>query len=354
MMQRIVNLFIPFLFILTSSTLSGQPLQNRNLIVVTLDGFRWQELFNGADSSLLFDDTFTHDSVIQKQFWSLEAQDRREKLMPFVWNVLANEGQLYGNRQHGNRVDCANPYWFSYPGYSELFTGIVDMKIKSNRKIVNRNSTVFEFIKNYPGFEGNIGVFSTWDVIPYIVRAHSNGYESVPCHLAPPSGKPNDEHTFDQAIAYLDRAQPRVMFISFDGTDEHGHGGRYDEYLRSAHGADQMLRQLWQTVQQNEFYKDNTTLFITTDHGRGHLFKKSWKHHGRHTLGSNHIWLAVMGPETPPMGEMKSERRYFQKQVAKTLAAFMGMDYTNRRPVGEKIYEMLEGTPVVSVRSNRP
>jgi len=37
---------------------------------------------------------------------------------------------------------------------------------------------------------------------------------------------------------------------------------------------------------------------------------------------------------------MKNEGQYFQKQVAKTIAAFLGMQYENTEPVGPVVESM--------------
>ena len=50
--------------------------------------------------------------------------------MPFVWETIAQNGELLGNSTYGNNVNVQNRYWFSYPGRSEAFTGYYDSAIK--------------------------------------------------------------------------------------------------------------------------------------------------------------------------------------------------------------------------------
>lgn len=343
------------------SCVFAQERQTENLVLITLDGFRWIELFEGADSVLLYSDDFVHDKNVVRQFWDASPVVRREKLLPFFWKVIGVEGQLYGNRNFGNRVNCANPHWFSYPGYSEMLVGFVDKRIRSNDKIENPNYTVLNYIHDQPAFTDHVAVFSTWDVIPAVVREQSagiytNGGEESAMDtmlseqekllndlqrvVKNPHGARYDAFTFQYGFEYLKRARPRVLFISLDETDEHGHGGRYDEYLKSAHRTDEMIGKLWNWIQSDEQYKNKTTLLITTDHGRGHAGKKGWKGHGRLITGSSQMWFAVIGPDTPPLGEMKNEGQYFQKQVAKTIGAFLGLKYQNVEPVGDVVESM--------------
>ena len=98
--------------------------KTKNVIVISLDGYRWRELFQGADSALLFNTKYTKDSAwtVQK-YWAATPTERRKKLMPFTWSHIAKNGQIYGNRILGNNVDLKNTYWFSYPGRSETWTG---------------------------------------------------------------------------------------------------------------------------------------------------------------------------------------------------------------------------------------
>lgn len=349
-------------FLCYSLAANGQDLKTKNLIIVTLDGLRWQEIFKGPDSSIIFNGDYTKDKNILNQFWQPPAVGRREKLLPFFWKVVATQGQLYGNRDYKNEVNCANPHWFSYPGYSEILTGIVDRRIRSNDPIENPNYTVLEFIHQQPGFENKVAAFATWDVFPFILREEKSGIpvnaakelaagviserEDLLNELQPliqnPHGSRYDAFTFYYAFEFLKRRGPRVLFIGFDETDQHAHAGLYDQYLSSVHRTDEMLSRLWTWLQSQPDYKDQTTLLITTDHGRGKGHRNSWRNHGRLSFGSGQTWFAVIGPDTPALGEMKNANRYFLKQIAKTSAVFLGLDYNNVEPVGETIRTMVK------------
>jgi hypothetical protein len=142
-------------------------------------------------------------------------------------------------------------------------------------------------------------------------------------------------------LEFLKKEHPRALLISFDETDEHAHGGRYGEYLKAAHNIDKMIENLWTWIQSNKGYQDETTLIITTDHGRGHNNRQSWKTHGRQAFGSGQIWIAVIGPDTDALGEMKNKDQYWQNQFAKTAAAFLSLDYSSSKPVGSIIHSMI-------------
>ncbi len=331
--------------------------KTENIIIVTLDGMRWQEVFGGADEVLVNDSIFNHDREgIKKKFWAATATERRQKLFPFFWTTIATQGQLYGNRAFNNKLDNANPYWFSYPGYNEIFTGYPDTAINSNDKIYNPNENVLEYINKQKGYTGKIAAFTTWDVFPFILNSKRNGLYvnadvdtlnfSVPelklindiQFLTPrPIGVRPDVLTYFAGREYLKAYKPKLLYIAFDETDDFAHGGLYDQYLGSAHAEDAMIGDLWKTIQSIPQYKDKTTLIITCDHGRGDKIKANWKHHGSKIEDAHELWLAVIGPDTSPSGEIKTPGQLYQKQIAATIAQLLGLSFTANHPVADPI-----------------
>ena len=103
------------------------------------------------------------------------------------------------------------------------------------------------------------------------------------------------------------RNRPRVLFVGYGETDEWAHLGRYDLLLRSAHDMDRFVAELWNTMQAMPEYRDQTTFLITADHGRGQGLE-DWKEHGNDTPGSSEIWIAALGPDTPPLGRAPRRR----------------------------------------------
>lgn len=362
MTTRIIAAILVALFV--TSRAEAQKPETENIVLVTLDGLRWQEVFEGADASIASKEKYVdHPADIQK-FLRPSPTQSRESLMPFLWNVVSTNGQLYGNRHFGNKVNCTNDHLVSYPGYSEMLVGFHHPKVSSNRKVNNPHATVFEYISKHEPFRDEVAAFATWDAFSYILRKtkseiHINaGQDLATGKLTHHERKLNDillngegrsdTMTFQYAMEYLKRERPRVTFIGFDGTDHFGHKGQYDEYLKAAHSADQMIAKLWSWIQSQPDYRDKTTLFITTDHGRG-KGKNNWRKHRLLAAGSRHIWFAVIGPDTPAFGEMKIRSKNYQHQVAKTLAAFLGLPYQNERPVGEVVQTMIS----LPVRQNK-
>src|SRR6202041_1357200 len=80
------------------------------------------------------------------------------------------------------------------------------------------------------------------------------------------------------------------------------------------------------TMQAMPEYRGQTKVIITTDPGRGSGLVE-WKEHGGEQKGSENIWSAMMGPDTPTLGERTNIAPVTQAQIAATLAGFLGKDY---------------------------
>ncbi|TFF38572.1 alkaline phosphatase family protein [Mucilaginibacter psychrotolerans] len=341
--------------------------KTKNLIIVTLDGMRWQEVYRGADSALI-NSKFTNDKEdVKKRYWAATPQERRAILFPFLWNTVAKQGQLYGNRDAGGKDEIANPYKFSYPGYNEIFTGFPDVRMNTNDPIVNPNMNVLEYINKQKGFEGKVIAFSSWERFPQILNVNRSGLpvysgysglknadanarlkylnelqQNVP-HYVNDSTR-SDFVTYEYSKEYLKQYKPRVLFMSFDETDDMAHAGNYKSYLEFAKQEDGFIKNLWEMVQADPFYKNNTTLIITCDHGRGYAQLDSWRHHGSDVVGAEQTWFAVIGPDTAPTGEVLTGTTY-HKQLAQTMALLLGLDFKANagHEVGDAIKSVLTG-----------
>ncbi|MEO8470680.1 MAG: sulfatase-like hydrolase/transferase [Chryseolinea sp.] len=357
-MRKLLTLL---LFVSSSFVLYAQKMKTENVVLITLDGMRWQEIFNGGDSAFMRQQEFLKDPKLKDKFWRNDMAERRKALLPFLWTTVAQNGQLYGNRKAGSLMNVSNNQWFSYPGYNELLTGTPDNEhIHSNDKFLNPNTNVLEFIQSQPGFAKKVAAYTSWDVFPFIINEKRNGIP-VSSGLVKATGQlteeeqtlnklmvslPNplgdvrlDAFTFYYGLQYMKKNKPRVMYFSFDETDDFAHGGEYAAYLNSAHNTDGFFNELWNYLQSESMYKGKTTLIITCDHGRG-PGTDDWKNHGTETPGSDQIWMAVIGPDTPATGEITSGQNY-QNQIAKTLASLLGLEYKNQKPVGDVIQSVM-------------
>ncbi|TDW95881.1 phosphoglyceromutase [Dinghuibacter silviterrae] len=321
----------------------GRAQKTENIILFAMDGMRWQEIFGGVDSVLMEDRAFTQErKQMRKDYWATSPAERRRRLMPFFWDTIALRGQLYGNRNLGNDVDVANPYKITYAGFSEVITGNPDSAIKSNALVIDKNTNVLEVIDSHPAFKGKVAVFSTSDLFPYILDKWRNGLyvnsdtDTTESPLlnrmerltAEPTGERPDLLTYFAAREYLLSHHPRILYVALGETDAYAHMGSYDQYISVVHAEDAMIADFWATVQSMPQYRGKTTLIAFCDHGRGGAGTKEWTDHGDKIAGSGNIWIAAMGPDSAPLGEVSRPEQLYQGQVAATIAALLGIRYT--------------------------
>ena len=355
----------------TAVRAQGLPqLKTRNVVLIVSDGLRWQEMFTGADASLLNEKNggiWDKEADLKRDFWRPEAAERRKALFPFIWTTVAEHGQIFGNQTKGSIARVTNRFAFSYPGYNEMTTGHADPRINSNEFGPNPNISVFEWLNGLPQFRGKVRVHATWSTFRDIFNVQRSHLPLVVGWDLPYTGELNpsqvllnrlyvtttkldDEDVYDAfmqvpLIESFAKNQPRVMFVGYGETDNWAHQGRYDLVLHAAHSFDQFVKELWNTMQALPQYKDQTTFIITTDHGRGGGLTE-WKEHGAEEKGSENIWLAVMGPDTRPLGERGKTAEIHQAQIAATLAAFLGEDYHKAVPESEP--------PIAEVLGQKP
>ncbi|MEO6489148.1 MAG: hypothetical protein ABIO04_04335 [Ferruginibacter sp.] len=355
-----MKIFYSLFLLLNCSNIFSQKVEN--IIIITTDGFRWQEVFKGMDSSIANNGKFNQgDSTdLNKKYWDVNVLERRKKLLPFLWSTIERNGQIFGNRDLNSKVDNANRYWFSYPGYNEIFTGNPDTLVNSNKYPANPHTNVLEFINQQKGYENKVAAFCAWDAFDRILNesrskmpvlsAFDKSGGKTPTQsemlinaMTEDSYKPFGEtECLDvfihyQAMNYLQTKKPKVLYISYGETDEWAHSGQYRDYLNAAFQVDKWTKDIWEYVQTDPFYRNKTALFITTDHGRGDKKKEEWTSHNKNVKDSHEIWFAVMGPGIGKKGEISDSPQLYQMQFAQTFAALLGLEFKATHTIAEKI-----------------
>lgn len=318
-----------------------------NVVIVIADGLRREEVFGGAEGDLLA----STDRTTQSTFGSDDPAERRQRLMPFLWNTVVAHGQVLGDQAIGSTCEVTNRLNFSYPGYSETLCGFVDKRACRNDPIPNPNVTVLEWLNQRPAIHGRVASFGAWRTISSVINKHRcqfvdvAGYEPVTgCKITPalktlnrekalsPRVWPDevsDSVAFRSALEYTKANQPRVLFISLGETDKWAHEARYDLYLNAAHRFDAYVSELWTTLQAMPQYEGKTTLILTCDHGRG--TGRDWTSHGSKLPNSRYTWMAFLGPETSALGDVPRQNAT-NGQIASTAAAALGYDYSWAQP----------------------
>ena len=341
---------IVILFTLVPLMLFAKGDKDTRLVIITIDGLRWQEVFQGAEENLLTDSKQVRDvKQYRETYWRSMPEERREVLMPFTWGTIAKQGILIGNRNVNSMMQVGNKTNISYPGYCEMMTGMVDEAITSNDPVNNPHCNVLEAANEDPRYKGKVVMYGSWKSTRFAIHNEKAGipasvsYEKNVAKKQTPrlqmaermlEGMPHfwrsehfDAFTYAFAIETLLNDHPKVMWISFGDCDEWAHARKYDLYLDAAKGTDAFIRDIYEACESDKFYRGKTVYLITCDHGRG--FGDEWSSHGSGTRGSEATWLMLLGKGIEPKGETSECGPYYTKQVAATIASILGIDFTS-------------------------
>ena len=241
----------------------------RKVVLVTVDGYRWQELFGGADSVLINEKKFGNVKMMKDSYWKgATSEQRRQELMPFTWSFIAKNGTILGNRNLGCTMDVTNKMWFSYPGYNEDLCGHADdQNIHSNDAIPNPNVTVFEAANKTSLYQGQVLCFGSWARFIEIFNEKRSGLEVNANYRHAMSKNPTEREKFldkmqelcpkyweqerfdflthEYAMEAMRTRHPKLVFIGYGDTDEWAHAGNYRLYLDAAHNTDAFLKVLF-------------------------------------------------------------------------------------------------------------
>ena len=232
------------------SLLTASPLFP-DVILITLDGVRWQEVFQGTDPQR---DGGHHLTP--------------QRLLPNLYNYFVEQGVAVGR---DTPIIASGPRFVSLPGYMEITRGHPSTDCQTNSCNPVIDQSVFDLF-NYPA------VFSSWSQIKKTVPVGDNIYSDT--------GKGHYRLDRDTQLAvktYLDRHTPDFLWVALGDTDELAHQNNYIKYITALRQADDFIGYL-----VNRF--PNTTIIVATDHGRSLNFKD----HDRDTA-SQRVWLMMRG-----------------------------------------------------------
>ena len=323
----------------------------KNVVAITIDGLRWQEMFGGPATEYFKKDSKGQPTTREREYTAGGAADRRARLLPFLWKTVAAKGQIFGDPAAGSRSHVTNGLWFSYPGYNEMFAGAPDARIDSNKKVPNPNVTVLEWLNTRPAFRGRVAAFGAWDVLPFILNSErsripvGSGFSPV---VAPKTAREREINEFAKdvpafwdygtvdapmvyaAVESLKTARPRVLYLMLGEGDEWAHEGRYDLYLDASIRADRFIERIWNVLQGLPAYRGTTALIVTTDHGRG-ATTKDWSDHGKDVPAAEDTWFAAIGAGVPALG-VRRDLTVTTSQLAATIAMLLGEDFRKASP----------------------
>lgn len=301
-------------------------------VIVTLDGARWQEIFEGTDGGRA-------------------AGPRRTaaELMPNLDRLARSRGALLGAPGRGS-ISASGPAYVSLPGYTEILTGRPPRACQDNDCARTEIPTLLD---DAYAAGAHVAAFASWDRLERAVTAApgrfvvSCGRDGDPTiHPYPGAGEFRpDAVTAHLALRYLATELPDVLFLGLGEPDEYAHRGDYGGYLAALALADAVLGQLFDVLDRMGALGASTSVLVTADHGRA----KDFVGHGGGAPESARVWLFAAGPSVAARGRVRSDEERRLADVAPTLRAMLGLPEDRSPGAGRALVELLgDRRPVVA------
>jgi hypothetical protein len=154
------------------------------------------------------------------------------------------------------------------------------------------------------------------------------------------SGYREDSLTLQRTFEILKLHHPNLVLINFRDPDYSAHSEIWKDYVSAIKRTDKYISRLWNFIQTDSVYKNTTTLFVTSDHGR-HLDSVSdgFIGHGDGCEGCRHLCFYAAGPDFLKGKVVVSERHLIDIPV--TIAALLGFELPNSS--GKVMTELFTG-----------
>ncbi len=282
-----------------------------NVVLVTLDGVRWQEIFEGADPALA-------DGAALP-----EGEGRSARaLTPNLHRLFFDEGVVLGDPRIGEPFVASGPNYVSLPGYVEIMTG-APSGCSGNDCEPHVSWAIAADSARAPD---GAAIFASWerialavppDVSGLLVRAGRTPDEQAPAYPGTGDYRP-DQRTAALAIDHLVHRHPRFLWVALGDTDEWAHRHDYRGYVDALRFADTFVGELSAHLAAMGDYGARTAVFVTADHGRDADFAD---HGGSASAG---VWLMARGGPIATRGSTPLLRTRGLRDIAPTLAAILG------------------------------
>lgn len=298
------------------------------MILVTVDGARWQEIFDGTDTAL-----------------SRAPKRSAREIVPNLDRLARERGAAIGAPGRGV-IRATGPNFVSLPGYTEILTGRAPIGCQDNTCPTIAVPTLLDeaFASG-----SSVAAFGSWEMLDRAVSAYPASFP-VSCgrhddpRIDPWPGSGDfrpDRLTAAAALAYLEEQRPDVLYVGLGEPDEYGHRGDYAGYVRALSYADAFVGRLFAALDRMGPRGAETHVFVTADHGRSREFK----HHGGGSPESARVWLFAAGPSIAARGRITSNVERHLADLAPTLRTAIGLGGAHDR--GERSLDL--GWPGASI-----
>ncbi|MFQ5584047.1 MAG: T9SS type A sorting domain-containing protein [Calditrichia bacterium] len=288
-----------------------------NVVIVIIDGARYSEtLGDTAHTYVPYMGNLTHQGAYVDQFYN-DSLTYTSRAIPALWCGTWTEVR-------DTTYNGQNTRYAVKPTLFEYFR-------KQAAAPAENCIYVLKFINSLwlPSFNANYGP-GYWPLF------HSQGS--------------TDEDVLVEALGVISTFHPRLLWIYLADVDGAGHSGNWQAYTRAIQIADSIVGVIWSTIQSDSYYMNNTTMFVTNDHGRHDDAHGGFQGHGDGCDGCRHIMFLTVGPRVKQDFVSSQYRR--TPDLAVTASAILGVN--PEYATGEYISEIFEPLDVKSGEKSRP
>lgn len=297
------------------------------VVMVTIDGVRWQEIFQGTDPTR-----------------SKAPPRTAAEIVPNLRALAETRGAALGAPGRGT-LEATGPDFLSLPGYTEILTGRTSRSCRDNECPGSDTTTLLD---QAHAAGAKVAVFSSWERLERAASVHRDGGQrgfavssgrAGAAEITPWPGHGDyrpDKVTAPLALDYLEREQPDVLFVGLGDPDEHAHHGDYDAYVESLSEADAFVGRIVEALGRMGARGARTHLVVTADHGRASDFKN----HGGFAAEASRVWLFASGPSIAARGLVRSPAPRHLADVAPTVRAILGLSPDRAKTAGRALDEL--------------
>jgi hypothetical protein len=324
------------------------------IVIVTLDGVRWHEVFEGVDAGLAKERGLTPDGVVSAS-----------ELMPNLHAIIATRGVALGAPGHGETISASGPNFVSLPGYAELLSGRRSTACHDNQCPGAGIRTIVDELAARARHERpDVAVITSWPDIARVASLdassalvssgrHGGATRAWFSHDAadrapllraeaanPEPGNGDfrpDALTAELALQHLRMHPTRFLFLGLGEPDELGHQGNYAGYLTALRRADAQLARVEAELERLAARGTRTALFITADHGRADSFNE----HGARFPESARVWLVATGSALRSSGFLAAPSPRWLADLAPTVRKLAGLPPDHDPAAGTPLDELL-------------
>jgi arylsulfatase A-like enzyme len=267
--------------------ISGSSYKTENVVIVVIDGPRFSETWGDPEHSYI----------------------------PKMDSVMAHQGVVLSNFYNSGPTS-------TIPGHTAIITGNYE-NISNNGDEYPRKPSFFQMWLKISGMPGTKAWIVTSKEKLKVLADCSDPAWRNSFNPSVDTADRDDKTTFETAMNVFKNFQPRLFLIHFRGPDQYGHQNEWDNYLHSIYETDSLTFEIRNYLENDEFYKNKTTFFVTNDHGR-HLdgIENGFIGHGDHCTGCTHINFFASGPDFRK--NLIIETRWEQINILPTVGELMG------------------------------